>query len=99
VVGCYVPPPIESFKKLQDEFSLAPQLVQNLQASGYTHPTPIQLQAVPIMLQVCICSLDMLCYCDGSAAKNQEKRTVYRPRDNIGFRYFVHILENFGASC
>jgi len=51
VVGRNVPPPIEDFKKLQDEFNLAPALVQNLQASGYTHPTPIQMQAVPIMLQ------------------------------------------------
>lgn len=51
VVGRNVPPPIESFKKIQDEFSLAPALVQNFQASGYTHPTPIQMQAIPIMLQ------------------------------------------------
>jgi superfamily II DNA/RNA helicase len=77
VVGRNVPPPIEGFKKLQDEFSLAPALVQNLQASGYIHPTPIQMQAIPIMLQVWICCLDIFSYYYGSAAKNQEKHMVY----------------------
>jgi len=78
VVGRNVPPPIGDFKKLQDEFNLGPALVQNLQASGYTHPTPIQMQAVPIMLQVWICCLDIFSYCYDSVAKNREKHMVYR---------------------
>lgn len=51
VIGRSVPPPIEDFKKMQEEFHLAPTLIQNLQNSGYTDPTPIQMQAIPIMLQ------------------------------------------------
>jgi len=98
VVGRNVPPPIESFKKLQDEFSLAPALVQNLQASGYTHPTPIQMQAVPIMLQVWICCLDIFSYCYGSAARNQEKRTVHRQRDNTGIRFCVHTVDTINQT-
>jgi len=89
VVGRNVPPPIESFKKLQNEFSLGPALVQNLQASGYTHPTPIQMQAVPIMLQVWICFLDIFGYCYGTVVRNREKRTVYRQTGNTGIRFCV----------
>lgn len=74
-----MPPPIDSFKRIQDEFSLAPVLVQNLQASGYTHPTPIQMQAVPIMLQVWICFLDVFSDLQ-LAAKNEEKCLVYTQR-------------------
>ena len=98
MVGRNVPPPIESFNKLQNEFSLGPALVQNLQASGYTHPTPIQMQAVPIMLQVWICCLDIFSYCYGSAARNQEKRTVYRQRDNTGFRLCVHTVDTINQT-
>lgn len=54
MIGRSVPPPVEDFNKMQEEFSLAPTLIQNLQNSGYTDPTPIQMQAIPIMLQVCI---------------------------------------------
>ena len=83
MVGRNVPPPIENFKKLQDDFSLAPALVQNLHASGYTYPTPIQMQAVPIMLQVWICCLDIFSYCFGSVAKNQENLIMYRQRETM----------------
>lgn len=98
MVGRNVPPPIESFKKLQDEFSPAPALVQNLQASGYTYPTPIQMQAVPIMLQVWLCCLDIFSYCCGSAAKNQEKRTVYRQRDNTDVRFYIHRVDSINKT-
>jgi superfamily II DNA/RNA helicase len=54
VIGRSVPPPVEDFKKMQEEFHLAPTLIQNLQNSGYIDPTPIQMQAIPIMLQVWI---------------------------------------------
>ncbi|KDR12154.1 hypothetical protein L798_13909, partial [Zootermopsis nevadensis] len=51
VIGRSVPPLIEDFNKLQEVFKLSSSLIQNLQTAGYTVPTPIQMQAVPIMLQ------------------------------------------------
>ena len=52
MVGKGVPPPVDSFQMLQEEFQLVPEVIQNLHASGYTEPTPIQMQALPIMMQV-----------------------------------------------
>ncbi|KAJ9590059.1 hypothetical protein L9F63_016821, partial [Diploptera punctata] len=51
VIGSAVPPPVDSFQKLQEDFNISPTLLQNVLASGYTEPTPIQMQAIPIMLQ------------------------------------------------
>ena len=34
-----------------DEFGLAPPILQALADQGYIHPTPIQAQAIPIVLQ------------------------------------------------
>jgi ATP-dependent RNA helicase DDX52/ROK1 len=70
VIGRNVPPPVENFKKMQEEFSLAPTLVQNLQNSGYTDPTPIQMQATPIMLQVWISFQDTFTNLNSAAKSN-----------------------------
>lgn len=49
VTGSAVPEPLETFAALQQTFSLSEQLCSNLHACGYTTPTPIQMQAIPIM--------------------------------------------------
>lgn len=51
-VGDHVPDAISTFDTLQKKYSLNPVLMQNLSNSGYTVPTPIQTQAIPVMLQV-----------------------------------------------
>ena len=42
-----VPPPAVSFA----DFGLAPDILRALTEQGYTHPTPIQEQAIPVVLQ------------------------------------------------
>ena len=34
-----------------DDFGLAPPILQALAEQGYQHPTPIQAQAIPVVLQ------------------------------------------------
>ncbi|XP_022196008.2 probable ATP-dependent RNA helicase DDX52 [Nilaparvata lugens] len=47
VSGKNVPPPIETF----DDSYILPQVLKNIYKMGYTTPTPIQMQAIPIMMQ------------------------------------------------
>ena len=45
-------PPIETFEQLIVENQVPEQVVKNLAACGYETPTPIQMQAIPILLKV-----------------------------------------------
>lgn len=49
MTGRQPPPPLETFTEMQLEYKLSEQLLQNLVACGYSQPTPIQMQAIPIM--------------------------------------------------
>lgn len=50
VVGRNVPNPIKTFLELPIDSDLK----ENIKQCGYDVPTPIQQQAIPVMLQVCI---------------------------------------------
>ena len=55
VHGTDVPPPVTSFTSLTTAFHLPPHILNNLTSSppyglGFDDPTPIQMQAIPIML-------------------------------------------------
>ncbi|XP_052361540.1 probable ATP-dependent RNA helicase DDX52 [Oncorhynchus keta] len=50
VHGCDVPDPVCTFSELQSEYDLNPRVLQNLSAAGLTIPTPIQMQAIPLMM-------------------------------------------------
>ncbi|KAG7484796.1 hypothetical protein MATL_G00054120 [Megalops atlanticus] len=50
VHGTDVPDPISTFEELQEEYKLDPRIVQNIRAAGFQTPTPIQMQAIPLML-------------------------------------------------
>ncbi|KAL2914623.1 RNA-dependent ATPase rok1 [Polyrhizophydium stewartii] len=50
VYGTDVPFPFQSFSELCNRFSLRSYLRRNLLESDYVKPTPIQMQAMPIML-------------------------------------------------
>lgn len=52
VVGDNPPPPLESFEQLQLEYKLSKNIIKNLLSYGFELPTPIQMQAIPAMLQV-----------------------------------------------
>lgn len=49
VSGTDVAHPFASFEELIQRFDLAPYLQNNLRNSGFSQPTPIQMQAIPIM--------------------------------------------------
>ncbi|KAJ3046564.1 RNA-dependent ATPase rok1 [Rhizophlyctis rosea] len=50
IYGTDVPHPLKTFAELSDRFKLRKYLRKNLDEAGYNEPTPIQKQAVPIML-------------------------------------------------
>ena len=52
VHGTDVPEPVCTFEELQTEYRLNPRILQNLQEAGLSSPTPIQMQAVPLMMHV-----------------------------------------------
>lgn len=52
VSGENVPPPLEHFDEMSKVFGISNQLIQNVKNGGYESPTPIQMQAIPIMLKV-----------------------------------------------
>ena len=52
VYGSDIPEPFEKFEQLREEYNMHQQIVTNLYEAGFKKPTPIQMQAVPVMLQV-----------------------------------------------
>lgn len=52
VIGKNVPAPVEFFEDFKEHLKLSSIITKNLISSGYDAPTPIQMQTVPLMLQV-----------------------------------------------
>ncbi|XP_009983915.1 PREDICTED: probable ATP-dependent RNA helicase DDX52 isoform X2 [Tauraco erythrolophus] len=50
VQGTDLPDPIATFDQLQKEYKIHPKIMENIQAAGFHVPTPIQMQAIPVML-------------------------------------------------
>ncbi|XP_068011062.1 probable ATP-dependent RNA helicase DDX52 isoform X2 [Melanerpes formicivorus] len=50
VQGTDLPDPIATFEQLQKEYKVHPKIMENIQAAGFQVPTPIQMQAIPVML-------------------------------------------------
>lgn len=50
VSGHGAPPPLESFAELSSRYKCKPYLLRNLSERGFREPTPIQRQAIPILL-------------------------------------------------
>ncbi|XP_020801901.1 probable ATP-dependent RNA helicase DDX52 [Drosophila serrata] len=51
VLGKNVPAPLTSFEALVKQHKLLPRLQQNLLGREFAQPTPIQMQALPVLLQ------------------------------------------------
>lgn len=52
VTGSHVPKLILEFDELRTSYQVPINLLKNMKDSGYMLPTPIQMQAMPIMLEV-----------------------------------------------
>ncbi|XP_033027758.1 probable ATP-dependent RNA helicase DDX52 isoform X1 [Lacerta agilis] len=50
IQGTDLPEPIATFEQLAKEYSVHPKIMQNIEAAGFQTPTPIQMQAIPVML-------------------------------------------------
>lgn len=62
VYGTDIPNPFRSFSGLAKQYKLEPYLERNILASGFKKPTPIQMQAIPIILHVRFLGDSLLCY-------------------------------------
>ncbi|ESP01618.1 hypothetical protein LOTGIDRAFT_172563 [Lottia gigantea] len=49
--GTDIPQPFDDFDYLANSYKLHRLLVENIKKVGYSQPTPIQMQAIPVMLQ------------------------------------------------
>lgn len=52
VQGTDLPDPITTFQQLEQEYKINSRLLQNILDAGFQVPTPIQMQAIPVMLHV-----------------------------------------------
>ncbi|KAF9376154.1 DEAD (Asp-Glu-Ala-Asp) box polypeptide 52, partial [Mortierella sp. AD011] len=50
VYGTDIPNPFRSFEGLGKQYQVEPYLQRNILASGFKKPTPIQMQAIPVIL-------------------------------------------------
>ncbi|KAG1943556.1 probable ATP-dependent RNA helicase DDX52 isoform X1 [Pimephales promelas] len=50
VHGTDIPDPVSTFEELQKEYDLDPRVIQNIKTAGFQTPTPIQMQAIPLMM-------------------------------------------------
>ncbi|KAM4794801.1 putative ATP-dependent RNA helicase DDX52 [Rhinophrynus dorsalis] len=48
--GTDIPEPVATFEQLQQEYKIHPRIMQNIIDAGFRTPTPIQMQAIPVML-------------------------------------------------
>lgn len=52
VSGPDIPDAVESFEQLFSSYTLPSYVARNVTSVGYLEPTPIQMQALPLLLQV-----------------------------------------------
>ncbi|OCT91941.1 hypothetical protein XELAEV_18014997mg [Xenopus laevis] len=50
VQGTDIPEPAATFQQLEQEYKILSKIMQNVKDAGFHTPTPIQMQAIPIML-------------------------------------------------
>ncbi|KNA03200.1 hypothetical protein SOVF_211460 [Spinacia oleracea] len=50
ISGSNVPSPLQSFEELNTRYGCKPYILRNLAELGYKEPTPIQRQAIPVLL-------------------------------------------------
>ncbi|KAF6093263.1 DExD-box helicase 52 [Phyllostomus discolor] len=50
IQGTDLPDPIATFQQLEQEYKINSRLLQNILNAGFQIPTPIQMQAIPVML-------------------------------------------------
>lgn len=49
-IGEDIPDPIDSFEKMQELYGLNDIFMENLRKANFEKPTPVQMQAIPLMM-------------------------------------------------
>lgn len=63
--GTDVMAPCETFEQLADVYQMDKRLLANVISAHYTTPTPIQMQAIPVMMNVSnSCNVLIVSRCD-----------------------------------
>lgn len=75
--GSDIPDPVCTFDELQSEYHLNSRILQNLKEAGLCSPTPIQMQAIPLMMHVSVETHGFSCVC------------VYMPHARCFMSFFV----------
>jgi len=112
VYGSDIPDPIKEFNDLNRRFNVSKQIMNNVTTNSYTSPTPIQMQAIPIMLQnreLLACAptgsgktlafiLPLLCQLKESKAEGFRALVVSPTRELAQqiYREFVRLNETLG---
>lgn len=50
--GSDIPDPLKDFAELKTSYGVKDVILTNIESQGYTEPTGVQRQAIPIMIQV-----------------------------------------------
>ena len=50
VIGEDIPDAIDSFEKMKESYNLNSLFMDNLSKAGFKKPTPVQMQAIPLMM-------------------------------------------------
>lgn len=51
VCGEDIPAPVQTFEEMATRYKLPSILIENMKKAGYDKPTPIQMQAIPLMME------------------------------------------------
>ena len=62
VAGGDIADPITSFQELAERYEVHSQLIGNISQAGYLVPTPVQVQALPVMIDVCFHPVWCFCF-------------------------------------
>lgn len=52
VIGKNIPALIESFDQLKNDYNVPANIIENLKSFNFSAPTPVQMQAMTVMLKV-----------------------------------------------
>ncbi|XP_046450011.1 probable ATP-dependent RNA helicase DDX52 [Daphnia pulex] len=115
VQGSDIPTPVETFEELAQQFSIKEELIKNIQTRGYEVPTPIQMQAIPLMLkkrEILACAptgsgktaafLVPIIHCLGAPQKKGFRAVIVSPTRELAnqtHRECVKLTEGIGLRC
>uniref|UniRef100_A0A2K6PYW4 Probable ATP-dependent RNA helicase DDX52 n=1 Tax=Rhinopithecus roxellana TaxID=61622 RepID=A0A2K6PYW4_RHIRO len=101
VQGTDLPDPIATFQQLDQEYKINSRLLQNILDAGFQMPTPIQMQAIPVMLHNACNIPSSVCFEIPSLLKIQKISRIHRElikiSEGTGFR--IHMIHKAAVAA